>query len=385
MSRSARLPRHPRHARLAAPALLALSLLAGCATAGGPVPDVRWPLPPDKPRIQYVRTFASEYDMEVPLGRKIARVFVPPDPAAVVGNVTGLALSPDERSLYVACATTGLVLRVELASGRFERVAREEGRRPASPQSVAVDADGNLYVSDRAADVWVYAPDGKFLRRFGKDHLSRPTGLALDRRRQLLYVVDGSQVRSQNHRVEVFSLRGEHLRTIGTRGAAPGDFNFPTNAAVAPDGRLFVVDMLNFRVQVFAADGGLLGVFGTIGAGSPGTFDKAKAIALDTFGNIYVVDSQQGYVQLFNPLFQPLMAFGGRADLPGYMSVPNSIVIDSKNTIYVGDFARRSVSEYRLINTTGSDSLAPPPAGAPREAPAGGSKDHPGEIPQGGS
>lgn len=370
-----------RLATLVAAATLALGSLAGCATTrtgAGAGAEVRWPLPPEVARVRWVRTFASEYDLEVSLGRKIMRIFVPPDPAAVVGNTTGLALSPDEKALYVACASTGLVLRFDLTAGKVERVAREEGRKPASPFAVALDAEENLYVSDRAGEVLVYARDGRFLRRFGKGKLDRPTGLALDRTRQLLYVVDGSQVKSQNHRVEVFSLKGEHLRTVGTRGGAPGQFNFPTNVTVAPDGRLFVVDMLNFRVQIFDAAGGLLGMFGSIGAGAPGTFDKAKALALDSFGNIYVVDSQQGYVQLFNPRFEPLMAFGGQADLPGYMSVPNSIVIDSRNTIYVGDFARRSVSQYQLVNTSAGDSLPQPPGVQEKavepapSAPAGG-------------
>ncbi len=370
------LPSAPRRhlAPLGATALLALCSLTGCATVGA-VAETRWPLPPEVARVRYVRTFASEYDLDVSWGRKLLRIFVPPDPAAVVGNTTGLALSPDETALYVACASTGSVLRFDLKAGKAERVAKEEGRKPASPFAVALDAEENLYISDRAGEVLVYSREGKFLRRFGGDHLDRPTGLALDRTRQLLYVVDGSQVKSQNHRVEVFSLKGEHLRTLGTRGGAPGQFNFPTNVTVAPDGRLFVVDMLNFRVQVFDAEGGLLGMFGSIGAGGPGTFDKAKALAFDTFGNIYVVDSQQGFVQLFNPRFEPLMAFGGHAELPGYMSVPNAIVIDSRNTIYVGDFARRSVSQYQLVNTAADDNLAPPRTGQEQPAtppPAGG-------------
>lgn len=367
---------------------LAAAALAGCATTGrAPAVDVRWPLPPDVARIRYLRTIANEYDLEVSSWRRVARVFVPPDPAAVVGNTTGLALSPDERALYVASASTSSVLRIDLAEGRIARVAREEGRRPAVPHSVAVDTEGNLFVADRAGEIWVFSPEDKFLRRFGADQLDRPTGIAIDRRRQLLYVVDGSQVKSQHHRVEVFSLRGEHLRTIGTRGADPGNFNFPTNVAVAPDGRLYVVDMLNFRIQVFDPDGGLLAMFGAPGAGAPGTFDKAKAAAFDAFGNVYVVDSAQGFVQLFNPEHQVLMAFGGHAELPGYMAVPNCIVIDSKNTIYVGDFARRAVSVYQLINTTAEDSKPPPPAAAPAgAAPShGGRTDHPGEKPQDGS
>jgi hypothetical protein len=90
------------------------------------------------------------------------------------------------------------------------------------------------------------------------------------------------------------------------------------------------------------------------------------------------VDSEQGYVQLFNAKFQSLMAFGGRAKLPGYMLVPTAIVIDSKNSIFVADYAAGTVNEYRLINTTAADSEAAPGDGQGAGAPS------PSEKPQGG-
>jgi DNA-binding beta-propeller fold protein YncE len=297
-----------------------------------------------------------------------------------VKQPTGLALTPDEQHLYIACASAGRVLRADLANGKLDLAATVEGRSPTGPLAVAVDAAGNLFVSDPPTNaVWVYGPDGKFLRRI-TESLERPTGIAIDRRRQLLYVVAGVSGKSQHHRVEVFSLAGKHLRTIGTRGHAPGAFNFPVNVGVAPDGNLHVVDMLNFRVQVFDPDGQLVGLFGTVGAGQPGTFDKAKSVAFDTFGNVYVVDGQQGIVQLFNPRHQPLMAFGGRLRLPGYLISPTGIAISSRNTVYVADFFQGLVNEYQLVNTTADDAFAPG-EGSKRTP---GASSTSGEKPQGG-
>ena len=58
------------------------------------------------------------------------------------------------------------------------------------------------------------------------------------------------------------------------------------------------------------------------------------------------------------------MAFAGRGQAPGLMLLPNAIVIDSKNTIYVADFAAGLVDVYQLINTSAQDSFAPEPGRA---------------------
>jgi DNA-binding beta-propeller fold protein YncE len=353
--------------------------IAGCAgTQKVDEKPPEWPLPPDPPRIRFVRGFANEHELGGGAWGTLRRAFVPADPGLTIAQPTGLALTPDEKLLYVTSNAGGKTLVVDLANSRMRRFANEEGKRPRAPFGVAVDADGNVYISDHVgAEVWVYAPDGSFLRKFGDGKLDRATGIAIDRRRQVVYVTAGATSRTEHHRVEVFSLKGQHLRTIGTRGGDPGNFNVPANLAVSNDGRLWVVDMLNFRVQIFDPDGQLVGMFGSIGAGRPGTFDKAKSISFDAFGNIYVVDSHIACVQLFNTKFQPLMAFGGRGKEPGYFLMPTAIAIDSRNHIFVADFGAGRVNEYVLINTTAGDSLdgggakgGGTPSGAAAPAPA---------------
>lgn len=360
-------------------AALLLSAAAGCAGRQKTDALPEWPLPPDPPRVRFVRAFRSEDDLEAGKLQSLKRAFLPASDVAVA-QPTGVALSPDERILYVSSNAAGKVLAVDLVSSRMRRFADEDGKAPATPFGVAVDGDGNVYVTDHAVGVvWTYGPDGKFLRRFGEGKLERPTGIAVDRRRKLVYVTAGAASASSHHRVEVFSTAGQHVRTIGTRGHDAGNFNFPANLAVSRDGSLYVVDMLNFRVQIFDGEGKLLGMFGTIGSGQPGTFDKAKAVAFDTFDNVYVSDSAQGMVQIFNPRFQPLMAFGGRGREPGFFSLPTALVIDSKNHIFVADFGAGAVNEYVLINTKAGDALDASP-GAPSDA----SPTPAGQKPQGG-
>lgn len=364
--------------------LLALAVVTGCAGAQKSE-RVVWPFPPETPRIQYVRSIASSRDVEAGFRRFWSQLSG--KKALSLFNPTGLALSPDERRLYVACVSASNILVFDLEKGTVERAANVEGYRPTSPWSVAVDGSGNLYVGDQAERlVWVYSADGKFLRQIGKGMFERPAGVAFDRRRQLLYVVDGSNGESMRHRVEVFAPDGRHLRTIGSRGDGPGQFNFPSYAAVAPDGKLYVADTGNFRIEVFDPEGAFVTMVGAVGEG-PGQFGKAKGMAFDAFGNLYVVDGQVGYVQIFNPDLRPLMFFGGLAERPEFMKMPNAIAIDSKNNIYVADYMMNHVNQYALVNTKAADAQAqsapaPSPGGDKRPQPSTSSPPSPAADPQ---
>jgi sugar lactone lactonase YvrE len=362
-------PPPARLARLAAAALVPLWLgLAGCATSSASSEKLgaSWPLPPDPPRVKWVRTLQRETDLGTGGGRAFYRFLVPAGADEVVENPTGLALSADEQRLYVACGPRRRVLEFDLAGRRVRRVADQEGYQPVMPMDVALDADDNLYVADATkAQVWVFGRDGKFQRLLGAGKLRRPIGLALDRKRQVLHVLDVGEGAEREHQIETFALRGDHLRTIGGRGLEPGKFHLPSRIAVAPDGRLFVADTLNFRVQVFDADGGLIGTIGTQGYG-PGQFLKVKGVALDAVGNLHAVDGDQGIVQIFDPSNQVLMAYGGRAARPEFLLTPGPIVIDSKNDIWVADYAAHKVNEYLLFNTSAEPDPRPvEPGSAP--------------------
>jgi sugar lactone lactonase YvrE len=357
--RTAVSPRRATAALTLAAAAAGALLATGCATPQRP--KVAYPPPPDTARIMYVRSFQKPDDLQTTGWQKFWNAIVPHEGGTATINPAGMALSPDERTLYVASPPRGRVIAIDLQGGDFTAIGLTGQRRLGRPVGLGTDADGLLYVSDKQGNaVLVYQPDGTLKRTFGADRLLQPTGLAVDRKGQQVYVISDATTQTGKHVVEVFALDGRHLRTMGGgRGGAPGLFNFPSDLAVNAAGQLYVADMLNFRVQVFDAQGGLVKMFGQSGSGAPGLFDKIHGISFDTFGNVYVVDLMQG-VQFLNDLNQPLMSFG-----EGVLAAPLGIVVDSRNRIYVSDF-QNAVHEFELVNTTAEDSRRTAPgAGAP--------------------
>src|SRR6185436_7376880 len=107
------------------------------------------------------------------------------------------------------------------------------------PTSIALDADGSVYVSDEHRhDIQVFSPDGAFLRKWGQfgaadGELNRPSGLAIAG--ETVFVVD-----HLNNRVQAFTRDGQLLSTFGTPGSGDGQFNLPWGIAVDAQEHLYV-------------------------------------------------------------------------------------------------------------------------------------------------
>ena len=112
------------------------------------------------------------------------------------------------------------------------------------------------------------------------------------------------------------------LRRIGTGGknhflTTPGDFGAPQGVAVDGDGNVYVTDTLNNRVEIFDADGNFVSEFGKHGDG-PGYLARPKGIAVDGDGHIWVADQMEDRLQVFNREGQLLTYVGtGHGELPG--------------------------------------------------------------------
>ena len=143
------------------------------------------------------------------------------------------------------------------------------------------------------------------------DGLVEPGGMAIDTENRLLYVADVDQDQVLVYDADTLKLK----RRIGTGGhkhelTTPGDFARPAGLAVDQEGNLYVADTLNNRIEIFDGDGKFVSTFGKAGDG-PGYFSRPKGVAIDGDGHIWVVDGMQDRVQVFNQEAQLLISFGG--------------------------------------------------------------------------
>ena len=215
---------------------------------------------------------------------------------------------------------------------------------------LALDDDDRLFVVDaRLRHVVVFNPQHVPTEVFGTEVLVRPGGIAIDRENRFLYVVD-----TGNDVVDVFDADTyKLLRHIGKpsrkhEATDPGTFSLPEGAAVDKDGNVYVTDTLNNRIEIFDADGEFISAFGKNGDG-PADLERPKGIAIDCDGHIWVVDAAQNMVKVFNQQGRLLITFGGEGYYPGQFMGPWGIAIDASNRVIVSETYPGRVQVFRYI------------------------------------
>lgn len=327
--------------------LLAVLTLAACTSAPpehADAPPPVWPPAPEAPRVIYQRSFSKPADLGI--GRGVVerlRGYLFGDEE--VQLVRPMAVTVAEQTIFVADPGVQGVHRFDARADRYTLIRGPDGAALPSPVGLAAGVAGAVYVTDsKLAQVFVIAAGASTAEPLPLGAaLGQPTGVAFDGASQRLFVTDTAE-----HKVLVFGTDGRLLSTIGQRGAAAGEFNFPTLLWAAPQGRLYVTDSLNFRIQSFAADGRLIGAFGRMGD-SVGDAARPKGIATDGFGHVYVVDSLLHNVQIFDSAGQFLLAVGEPGQGRGEFWLPVGIFVGADNLIYVADSYNRRVQVLRYI------------------------------------
>lgn len=177
-----------------------------------------------------------------------------------VPNPVTMALDRKASRLYVSDAVSRVIVVLDL-DGRYINKIGSGGEGDGQfnlPVSVAIDSHGHLIVADAfGASVQIFDSEGKFLRKFGQrgdgaGDFQLIKSVAVDSEDNI-YVVDGRM-----HNISIFNPQGELLLVLGGYYAisgsgklAPGGFSVPIGLDIDATDRIYVVDQLNARVQVF--------------------------------------------------------------------------------------------------------------------------------------
>ena len=169
--------------------------------------------------------------------------------------------------------------------------------------------------------------------------------LGLDRPVDLAIAPNGDlYVTESNDRISQVSSAGTVVRSWGTMGSGPGQFDFNglqvgngayASIAIGPDGKVYVSDSDNHRVQVFTADGTFVRQFGSDGTGR-GQFRLPFDLGVDPSGNVYVLDDIVQRLTKFAP-DGTVQWIANAASDPALKGHGHDAKIDSKGRIVVGN------------------------------------------------
>lgn len=175
--------------------------------------------------------------------------------------------------------------------------------------------------------------------------LFNPRNVAVDENGRI-YVAD-----SGNHRIQVFDADGNPITSWGEFGAAPGQFNEPWGIEV--DGEyVYVADTWNYRIQKFTLDGDLVGAYGQ--SGSPlddanpnlGFFYGPRDITAIGDGLFVITDTGNHRLQLMTADGEFINQTGRLGNLPGQFNEPVGLAAAADGSVYVADTWNGRIQQF---------------------------------------
>ena len=222
-----------------------------------------------------------------------------------------------------------------------EKVGKGDGEF-ALPTGIATDWEGNVYVDDfRNKRIQKFDNDGNYLMQWTTDRGGSPGSTVVDKDGNVFVSFFGSD----DGNLQKYDSQGNLLLSWGGTGDGDGEFaGRIEDIAMDQAGNIYVTDSFNHRIQKFDGNGNFLLKFGSgPGTEGRGTFTNTRGVAVDTNGNIYVVDNL--FLQKFdaqgNFITQWSITQGGELDRAGFLT------IDEHDNIYI-------LARSKITSSTGS-------------------------------
>jgi predicted membrane-bound mannosyltransferase/DNA-binding beta-propeller fold protein YncE len=297
--------------------------------------------------------------------------------------------------------SNALLTSPDLTINEFGVAGAGEGELT-SPRNMAIAPDGTIYVADSGNHrIQVFNAEGDFLRQWGSfgdeaGQFNEPWSLAVDN--DYVYVTD-----TWNHRIQKFTTEGAYVGAFGISGTPSGDdpdgglglFFGPRDIVMLDSNRLLVTDTGNHRLQLLDSDGNFLSQIGSFG-NQLGQFNEPVGLAVGPDGTVYVADTWNGRVQQLSPelfptgewrveawygqsinnkpylatdnegrvyltdpegyrvlIFSPsgayLARFGQYGTDTNSLALPNGIIVDSENNVWVADAGNNRVLRFPAL------------------------------------
>jgi len=223
-----------------------------------------------------------------------------------------------------------------------------------SPDGIAVDSAGNVYIADGNANfpatthmgIQKFDSDGRFITKWGSKGSGDGEfwvlgGVAVNSAGNV-YVTDPG-----NKRIQKFDSNSKFITKWGSNGTGDGQFSVPNGIAVDPSGNVYVTDYNNNRVQKFDSNGKFITKWGSKGSGD-GQFLNPRGVAVDSVGNVYIGDWGNSRVQKFDS--------NGSYITKWSIDGPMGIAVDSSDNVYVSNlnYIQKFTSDGSFVTRWGN-------------------------------
>lgn len=231
------------------------------------------------------------------------------------------------------------------------------------PHGIHVDHDGNVWIADGRGDaergvghqVHKFSPDGELLMSLGQAGKTGTGAYEFDQPCDVLvapngdiFVADGHSPEG-NNRVVKYNSKGEYIMEFGGSGAEFGEMYEPHSLAMDSQGRLFVADRYNDRVQIFTQDGEFIN--------SWRQFGRPSGVYIDANDILYVADSESNSGGTRNPGWDRgirvgsaitgwVTAFIPDPDKGTAFSRAEGVTADEDGNIYGAEVEERNMRKY---------------------------------------
>ncbi|MDA8169159.1 MAG: 6-bladed beta-propeller [Nitrospiraceae bacterium] len=345
--------------------LAGLLALIGCSGPQYKPPDLSgyvWPRPPEKARVKLEKVIYTDLDVrrirssDLLFGEDVGFGFWKP---------TGIAVD-NNGNIYVSDTGRLKVFVLNLKNRSFAQLNNPNGW--SLPGALGVDDEDRLLAAANNNLVDIFDLDTKQYKFTigAAGDFKRPAGFAFDPERKRLYIAD-----SQGQCVKAYTLDGKYISTIAGPGTKPGQVFFPLGLSLDKEGRLYVVDSMNWRVQIFNPDGTLLKVFGEHGD-APGMFVRPKDIAVNKDGFLLVTDAAFGNFQVFDIKGNLYLYIGTPGKGFGQFTLPEGIAVGDDDKVYVADSMNSRIQIFQLLTDSDYKAMEAAKGATVANAAAGG-------------